>query len=173
MGVHLPSKRTVQRGSLRASLAFLAIALGLGVTTGVAPSGAIPSRSEPTAIAARTLLMNVTGKLHLVSRVGRVLNHRGSLTGSISGPVSTRSIALASNHGEGTFTFYPKGGSISGRATSYGRVVGAAVYFTGISTITGGTGIWAHASGKNLRFTGVLDRQNLSVTEHFVGSIRY
>lgn len=117
--------------------------------------------------------MNVSTKLHLVGRAGHVLNHQGTVSGTLTGAVSARSVAFTSTHGEGTFVFYPKGGSISGRATSHGRVVGARVYITGTATIIGGTGKWAHASGSGLQFSGVLNRQNLSVTEHFAGSIRY
>lgn len=173
MGVHLPSKHSVARASMRVLLALPVVALGLGATAGVASLGAVPSRSEPVAVAAKTLSLNVTVNLRLVGRVGHVLNHRGTVTGTLPGTASSRSTALSSTQGSGTFTFYPKGGSISGRASTRGHVVGASVYFTGTATITGGTGKWAHAAGSNLQFSGVMNRQNLHVTERFSGNIRY
>lgn len=180
MGVHLSFKHASRRASLRVphaltAAALTAAALGLWVGAGAsaAPSGTAPLRNGPIAVAAKTLSLNVTANLRLVSRSGRVLNHKGTMSGTLSGQIYTRGIAFSTSHGEGTFTFYPKGGSIAGKGFSRGHVVGASVYFTGTAEITGGSGTWAHASGSGLRFSGVINRQNLSITEHFAGNIRY
>ncbi|MFI5009433.1 MAG: hypothetical protein ACHQDY_04075 [Solirubrobacterales bacterium] len=169
----MPSKRILQRACSRASLTLPAVALGIAVAVGTAPSGAVASRPEPIAVPARTLYMVETANLHLVSRTGHVLNYRGSISGTLAGSVYTRSIALSTGHGEGTYTFYPKGGSISGKGTSSGHVVGTYIYFAGVATITGGNGTWAHASSSGMRYSGVVNRQNLHITERFAGNLRY
>lgn len=173
MGIHLPSMQVRRRGARRVLLVVPMVTLGIGATAGVPSSGALPSPSEPVAVAAKVLFLNVTTNLHLVSRSGHTLIHQGSTSGNLSGAIYTHSVALSTSRGEGTFTFYPKGGSISGRASTRGHVVGATLYFTGTATITGGTGKWAHASGSGLQYSGVMNRQNFHVTEHFSGNIRY
>ncbi len=117
--------------------------------------------------------LNMNASLHLVGRPGRTFNEQGSVSGSLSGTVSSRFTAITATEGSGTFVVYLKGGSFSGVATTHGRVVGATVYFSGKGKITGGSGTWAHASGANLRYSGTMDRQNLRVTEHLSGSIAY
>lgn len=171
MGVHLLLKHAWGRASVRVSLVLLLLALAAATT--VAPSGATPSRPRPIAVAARTLHMNLTANLHLVGRPARVLNEQGSISGTLSGSVSSRIVAISSTHSESTFTFYPGGGSMSGQASTHGRVVGANIYFTGTATITKGTGRWAHVSGSGLQYSGVVNRQNLRAIGHMIGSIRY
>lgn len=117
--------------------------------------------------------MALTVKMHLVGRPGHVLTEQGSVSGTYSGSASSRNVALISNQGESTFTLYFKGGSLSGRSTSHGHVVGATAYFTGAGKITGGTGTWAHAAGSSLQFSGTFDRQNYAVTDHVTGTVHY
>jgi hypothetical protein len=169
---HLPWRHSAKCASLRVSLALLAVTLGLGTAAGVAPSGAVPSRPGPIAVAARTLSLNLTASMHLVGRPGHVLTHQGALSGTLSGQMYARSVSLSSNRGTATFTFYLKGGTLSGQATISGHVVGAAVPFTGTAKITGGTGSWAHTSGGNLRYSGVMNRQNFHIAEHISGTVR-
>jgi hypothetical protein len=174
MGVGLLSKRTLQHGFAQVLLVLLTVALG--AAAGVAPSGAASSssgRGVPVAVAARTLSLNLSAKTHLVGRPGRTLNEQGTLTGTLSGTAYTRSTAISSIQGTGTFTFYPKGGSLSGRASTHARVVGATVYFSGTARITGGSGTWAHVSSSSLQYSGTMDRQNYRVIEHISGSIHY
>jgi hypothetical protein len=173
MGVHLPSQHAVRRACLRVLLALPVVALGIGVAVGATPTGAVALRPKPIAVAAKTLYISETANLRLVKQAGRVLNHQGTITGTLSGPVYTKGVALSTAHGEGTYTFYPKGGSISGKATTHGRVAGAYVYFEGVGTITSGTGVWAHVSSSGMHFSGVLDRQNFHISERFAGDLRY
>lgn len=143
----------------------------LGAIAGVAPSGAAPAHGGPVAVAARTQAFNINSTLHLVGRAGHVLNEQGSFSGSQSGTIAIRFTSVTSTSGEATFVAYPSGGSVSGRTSTKGRVVGANVYFSGSMTITGGTGRWAHASGRGLGFSGVVDRQNFHATTHMQGSV--
>ncbi len=172
MAVHLPSKHAFRRGSLRASLALSAVALT--TAAGVASSGASakPARGIPTAVAARSLKVSLNASLILVGRPGHVNTERGTISGTFRGTIAARFVTNGSNQGTGTFTVYPTGGgSFSGQSTAHGHVVGAFAYFTGVGSITGGTGKWAHASASGLQFHGVLNRQNYHSTSSLTGTI--
>jgi hypothetical protein len=148
----------------------LAVALG---AVAAAPSGASQAPGGPSAVAAGSLAFDVNSNLHLVGRPGHVLNEQGTFSGSQSGTIALRFTSVTSTSGEASFTAYSsKGGSVSGRTATKGRVVGATVYLSGSMTITGGTGRWAHASGRNIVFSGVVDRQNFHATTHMQGSIK-
>lgn len=143
--------------------ALLAIAASAG-------SNAVASRR--VAQVARTLTFNINASLHLVGRAGHVLNEKGHFTGTQSGTIAVRFTSVNVISGSATFVAYSsRGGSVSGRATIKGHVGVATVYFTGIVTITGGTGRWAHASGRNLRFTGTVDPHNFHASTHIEGTI--
>jgi hypothetical protein len=140
----------------------------LGVVC-LVPSGA---GAEPSAVAARTMAFNLTSNLRLVGRPGHVLNEQGTFSGSQSGTIAIRFTSVTSTSGEATFVAYPRGGGwVSGRTSTKGRVVGAKVYFGGSMTISGGSGRWAHASGRGLAFSGVMDRRSFHATTHMQGSI--
>lgn len=172
MGIHLALTRAWRRVLLGISLAV--VPGGFGAVTMVAPSGAVASHRGPRAIVARTLSLSLTTKLHLVGRPGRVLSEQGSISGTLAGAAYARNTALSSTRGEGRFTFYPKGGgSMSGEASTSGHVVGARIYFTGTARVTGGTGVWAHASSSNMHYSGFMERQNFRVTDHLTGTLRY
>ncbi len=172
MGFGLLSKHAMQHTYVRVALLVLT-AVALGAAAGVAQSSATSSRSEHgTAIVAATRSVSLTASLHLVGRPERVLTEQGTISGSVSGSVSARCVSISSTSGTATFTIYTKGGSFSGKAATRGHVEGASVPFAGTATITGGTGIWAHASGSSLHYSGVMDRQNFRITEHLTGSLR-
>ncbi len=145
--------------------------LFVGVVVGVAPSGAASGGGGPVAAAARTQSFDISSTLHLIGHPGHVLNEQGTFSGTQSGTIAIRFTSVTSTSGEATFTAYPSGGSVSGRTSTKGEVVGAHVYFSGSMTITGGTGKWAHASGRGLGFSGIVDRQNFHATTHMTGAI--
>jgi hypothetical protein len=137
-----------------------------------AVSSTVASRSAPVAQAARTLTFNINASLHLVGLAGHVLNEKGHFTGTQSGTIAVRFTSVNAISGSATFAAYSsRGGSVSGRATIKRHVGVATVYLTGIATITGGTGRWAHASGRNLRFTGTVDPHSFHARTHIEGTI--
>jgi hypothetical protein len=151
--------------------------IGLGVlaaacaaATAVAPAQA--GQAGPRAVAAGSLSFNVNSNLHLVGKPGHILNEQGTFSGSQSGTIAIRFTSVSSTSGEASFTAYSvKGGSVSGRTATRGHVVGATVYFTGVMTITGGTGRWSHASGHDLKFSGAVDRRSFHATTQMQGTI--
>lgn len=156
---------------LRRRMWLVPVAGALGVVAGLAPSA--PAHSGPNARAARTLAFNVSSNLHLIGHPGHVLNEQGTFSGSQSGTIAIRFTSVTSTSGGATFAAYSSAGAISGQTTTKGRVVGAKVYFTGVMSVTGGSGRYAHAYGRNLQFSGVVDRHNFHATTHMQGSIRY
>lgn len=148
--------------SLAGSLAVI------GAAAGVASSDArvVPQTSSlRLAVAARVMSLNLTAALHLIGRPGHVDNATGSVTGTFAGRATARFTSIGSTGGEATFTLYPSsGGSLVGRATTRGRVVGPTAYFTGTATISGGTGRWKGAHGTGVSFNGTFDRQNYHST---------
>lgn len=160
--------RLLPRVSLPLSLMAIA-----GATLAAASStGATARPNGVTGVAARTISLNLTTTAHLIGRPGHVAYAKGTISGTFTGTTSVRYVAVSSLGGETTFTIYPKsGGSLYGKSITRGRAVGATAYFSGTSTVTGGTGRWAHAHGTNLKFSGTVDRQNYHSTSVLRGSI--
>ena len=161
---------SVVAGRLRRRMWLVGVAGALGVIAGLAPSA--PAHG-PSARAARSLAFNVTSNLRLVGHPGHVLNEKGTFSGSQSGTIAIRFTSVTSTSGGATFAAYSSAGAISGQTTTKGHVVGAKVYFTGVMSVTGGSGRYAHAYGRNLRFSGVVDRRTFHATTHMQGSISY
>lgn len=156
---------------LRRRMLLVPLAGALGAIASLAPSA--PAHGGPSATAARTLTFNVNSNLRLVGKPGHVLNERGTFSGSQSGTIAIRFTSVTSTSGGATFAAYSSAGSISGQTTTRGHVVASKVYFTGVMSVTGGSGRYAHALGRNLQFSGVVDRRNFHATTHMQGSIRY
>jgi len=175
---------------VRTSPASVPIALAFALALLIVPLSASPSagarlaspsragarspegHGAPTAVTARTVTFNIESNLHLIGRPGHVFNERGTFSGSQSGTIEIRFTSVTHTSGEATFAAYSShGGSVSGHASTKGHVVGATVYFNGNLTVTGGTGQWAHASGRNLRFSGTVDRHTFNAKTHMQGSI--
>jgi hypothetical protein len=146
---------------------FIAV---LAALAALAPTA--PAQGGPSARAAGRMSFNINADMRLVSRQGHVLNEKGTFSGSQSGTIALRFTMATSTSGSATFTAYSsRGGSVSGRTATHGRIVGARVYFTGSMTITGGTGRWSHASGRGLSFSGVVDRRSFHATSQMRGTI--
>jgi hypothetical protein len=175
MSLGLLSKHASQRTSVGVLPVLVLGAVALGGGANVARSGAAPSspaRGTVLATAAATRSVSLSASLHLVGRPGHVIYEQGTISGTLSGTVSARCTSISSTKGTATFTIYTKGGSLSGRASTRGHVVGASVPFAGTAVMTSGTGVWAHAAGSNLQYSGVMNRQNYRIAEHLTGSIR-
>lgn len=124
-----------------------------------------------TATEARSIRLTVTAHLHYVSSKGSYLLEEGRTSGGqLAGTVKARLRITADI--SGSFTFYPSGGSISGRGSGTLHESGTYASFGGAVQILGGSGRYAHARGTG-GFYGVYDRQNLSVTMQTTGSLSY
>ncbi len=180
MGIRLLCKHRPQRRLslvLPVSLAIpgLIAALSVAAISSAGVSDAAPANSAhgSGATAARVMYLNLTTTLRLVGRPGHVDTLKGTVSGTLSGSTTGRFVSLGSTGGEGTFTIYPStGGSLFGREITHGHAVGPTAYFSGTVSITGGTGRWAHASGRGLTYSGTFNRQNYHATSLLRGNIR-
>jgi hypothetical protein len=163
MGIDL-SKRSTSMGVLLISV------LGLGIMGVTGAAGAQQSARATTASSELTL--NEAMQATRVGPPGHAFNEKGLVSGTLAGSVAAHVETIASTSGQATITLYLSKGTISGRAPTHGRVVGATAYFEGSMSITGGTGSYAHASGSGLKFKGTINRQNFRVTAQLHGTVR-
>jgi hypothetical protein len=129
-----------------------------------------PSTGAPTARTARSLRLTMTAHLHYIASKGSYLLEEGSASGPLAGTVKARLRVTADI--SGTFTFYPRGGSIAGRGSGTLHESGTYASFGGSLTILGGSGRYARARGAG-KVYGVYNRQNLGVTIQTTGNLSY
>jgi hypothetical protein len=156
--------RTLPSG-LRALVAASAVA-ALGVAwAGVPGAGAVVS-----ARAASSVRLSIVAHLHYVAAKGSYLLEEGTASGPLAGRVKAQIRVTADI--SGSFTFYPRGGSLRGVGSGTLRESGTYASFGGNLKILGGTGRYAHASGHGGLY-GVYDRRTLGVTVQTTGSLSY
>jgi hypothetical protein len=124
----------------------------------------------PRAHAADVLKASDTARLHYVSASGSLLFDEGRATGTLPG-----SMRVHMNLGTtftGSFTIYASGGSIEGRGSAAPHGSGTYESFSGILTVTGGTGRYVHAHGRGGLY-GTFDRENYALLIKTTGSLTY
>lgn len=145
MPVHSRPRRLARKAI--GSLAAVAVAAGLA--------------AAPTH--AKRLDVVEHARLGLVRQHGSTLDLRGTVRGTLSGPVLARfDVRLLSV--TGLVTIYPRGGgslsfSVKGRA----RSAAVRARFSGTVSVTGGSGRWAGARGRGT-FSGVVNRRTWDAT---------
>jgi hypothetical protein len=127
--------------------------------------------TAPSARAARTVSLDETGQLHLVSKQGFTLNERGTASGTIRGPISVRLTIVSTSRVSAEVTISPHGGSISGSGTASYHKGGSAASFAGRLSIDRRSGSYGHAQGSGLSFSGTIARSNDAITVHVSGRL--
>jgi hypothetical protein len=140
------------------------------VTLGFAAPSATSGRVALRAKAAHSERLSVTAHLHYVDAKGAYLIEEGDASGPLAGVVKARIRVTADI--SGSFTFYPRDGSLSGRGIGTLHESGIYASFGGKIAVLGGTGRYAHAHGEG-GFYGVYDRKTLGVTIQTTGSLSY
>lgn len=125
-----------------------------------------------SAHAARTVFLKEDASLRLTKEGGTSIGERGEGWGTFRGPV-TAVLTIHPERVNATFTIYPKGGSVTGRASARYVVRGSTGYYGGTLTIIKGTGIYRHATGTNLGISGAISRQTFALSVKAHGWIRY
>jgi len=152
------------------------VALGSLLSFVVPAAATVPVvTGVPTgAHAARSLSIHETATLRPSDyKGGRVLNERGTVSGTYRGSVEARLVAITNTKWEATLTVYTSGGSLKAKSITRFRpekeeeAIGD---FVGTLSMTGGAGTWAHTSG-NLTFDGSVDRQNFHVSADMSGTL--
>jgi hypothetical protein len=144
-------------GALAAAAAVPALAVGVAGASG------------STAHAARTVSLNDTGNLHKTSKKGFNLYESGSASGSVSGTVSLHLDVINTSKFTAELTVYPKGSSVSGKASGSYRTNGSTASFSGTLSIDHGSGSYSGAHGSGISFSGTIQRSNDAVTVHVNG----
>jgi len=136
--------------------------LGVIVTIAVLASGATAS--------ARSIKVTDVVHLHRTGASGSLFYEAGTATGTLPGTVKGR--FNVGSRVSFAFTLYTHGGSI--KVTGIGRPLsfGVRSKFRGSLRVAGGTGRYAHASGRG-SFSGVMNRNTGSVTANVTGVLSY
>jgi hypothetical protein len=126
--------------------------------------------ARPMAREARSERLTLSAHLRYLDARGSYLLEEGSASGPLGGLVRARIRVTADI--SGSFTFYPRGGSITGRGSGVMHESGVYASFGGSVTVLGGTGVYAHAHGSGGLY-GVYDRKTLGVTIQTTGTLSY
>jgi hypothetical protein len=145
----------------------------IGTFGAVLTSGTLAAADgrAPVGRSAKTLSVNEHGALHLISKHGFTLNEQGTASGSISGPIKVQLKIVSTSRVTAEVTFYPKGGSITGRGTGSYHKGGASDSFSGSMTVADGSGSYAHAQGTGLSFGGTISQSNDAITVYVNGKL--
>ncbi len=168
-----PIPRWHLKQTLVASLILVATMSIVGTAAYPQTARGSEHRPEPTALAAQEITLRETGNLHLVSHNHEQIVETGHGTGTLSGSI-TVNMTLAFSHASVTFTAYPSsGGTVVGHGEGNIYAGGQYAHFTGNAAITGGSGRYAHASGRNIRLEGTLQRHTFALYVKVEGKMRY
>jgi hypothetical protein len=147
--------------------AVAALAVLTGALCAIAGSGddplALAVISPDVALAARAISLNENARLRLTSRHGFTLDEQGSASGSVSGPMYVHLTIVSTTRVVAEVNFYPRGGSISGKATASYKRGSSTASFSGTLSIARGTGSYAHVHGSGLSFSGTIRRSDEAI----------
>jgi hypothetical protein len=110
--------------------------------------------------------------LTLVKREGISYWQEGAVTGTLSGTIAVK-ITIGGPGVISTFTVTVPDGTIRGRGSARIRPAGSVVHYLGTASITGGTGKYADASGRNLRYSGKGAADASTARARLDGELRY
>jgi hypothetical protein len=151
------------------ALMLTLLTIGVGLDEAVAETARTPSALRASLISVRD-----SSELHLVKAVGETLLEEGRVTGTLPGSVRTQvNINAAAGTATSHFTFYLRGGSLTGHASgvaNHGQ--GGWESFAGTMWLSRGTGRYAHASGSGKMY-GALYRRNDRLKVQAIGRLRY
>lgn len=146
----------------------------IGTMVVLASVMALPSvrgaSSVEVARSAHSERLAVDARLHYVNARGSYLIEEGRASGPLAGVVKA-TIRITADI-SGSFTFYPRGGSIIGRGSGKLHESGGYASFGGTVTVLGGTGRYSHAHGGGGLY-GVYNRRTLGVEIQTTGTLSY
>jgi hypothetical protein len=121
-------------------------------------------RSPQAAITAREMSLREHGHLRLVKSNGfNKLYEEGRGSGTFPNvPLHAKITIVSTSEGSFAFSAYLPGGVLNGQGRTHDSQHGAIDYFTGMLSVKGGTGRYAHASG-NLPLKGAVSRPSYTL----------
>lgn len=126
----------------------------------------------PEADKPHELFITENARLKLVRREGITYWQEGTVKGTLAGTIAVK-VTIGGPGVTSTFTVTLPNGTIRGRGEASVRPAGSVVYYKGSATITGGTGKYADASGRNLGYSGKGASDASMATAHLTGKLRY
>lgn len=128
--------------------------------------------SAQRATTARAMHLSETAQLHLVAHQGtQILHEEGRVSGTLRGRL-TVVIDIGYTEATVSFTARSSSGTLTGRGVESYYVSGKNGHFSGRTTVTNGTGAYAHASGSNLQTTGLIKRAHYEVLMTVDGQLK-
>jgi hypothetical protein len=162
-----------RRTSTTLVVGLLALLVGCAaLETDARGSTADASGGRSLGFSARTIALSETGHLRAVGHGGSTIEEQGEATGTYDCSITVHLVIASAERVTATFTVRPRGGTVSGSGSAAFSVEGAYGYVGGTLKITRGTGIFVHASGRAIGFSGRFNRETFSATVHVHGTVR-
>jgi hypothetical protein len=150
------------------AVAVGAFALGVPLVAGpLSATAAAGASARP----ARTLSLNESGRLHLLSKHGFTLYEQGPGSGTVSATVYVRLEIVSTSHVNAEVKISPHGGTIAGTASASYHRGSSSASFAGSLTITHGSGSYANAHGSGLSFSGTIQKSNDAISVSVRGNV--
>lgn len=165
-----PFWRAVQARSGLMALALLAV-LSVLATAALAAPGGGDRGTRAHASKAPFRFVTEKAELRLASAPALTIKEKGWTKGTWSGTVVATFTSYSVTRGSFTMTAYVHGGTLSLAGPTHDHVSGATGYAEGTARIAGGTGIFAHVTGRNLQFRSVVNRRNFYTKSEFHGQL--
>jgi hypothetical protein len=148
----------------------MVVSVGVLIAVGSLTPG-VSGATAPSAVAASTFFLNETGQLHLTSKHEFTLNEEGSGSGTIPGTIYVHLTIVSTSRVTAEVSMYPKGSSITGRASASYKRSHTQGSFSGSLSIIRGTGRYRRARGSGLSFTGTIQRSNDAIAVNVRGTV--
>lgn len=156
---------------------LLGLAATLAVLWLVAPSTQAGDRSEGApghkdaerAQASTVKSLDEVLSMRIKKVKGKRVSAKGVATGSVPGKGSFKLVLSNGSSASATFHGHNSHGTISGTGVASYRVAGAISYYSGKITGLEGTGRYAHASARGIKFSGTVNRRTYKVKMHLRG----
>ena len=159
------------RVSLPLGTRLLVLATVLSTYASVAALAAAGSRATTPAFESRTISLVESAHLRAAPQPGNTIHEQGEATGTFRCHITVDLRIVSTNRITATFTVTPSGGTVTGAGTARFVTQGAYGYLGGVLSITGGTGRFSHASGKNIGLSGKFNRETFSANVQVHGTI--
>jgi hypothetical protein len=136
------------------------------------PERTTPEKTKPPEPEETVLFIEENATLKLVRREGVTYWQEGTVEGTLAGTIAVKT-TIGGPGVISTFTVTFREGTVRGRARARVRPDGSVVHYKGTASITGGTGTYAGARGRNLRYSGSGAPDGSTATARLTGKVRY